>query len=133
MSEKDKHIADKIRDIQEVDLKAYWEDYFDNIDWSEFGKSTEQHREGTTDLEWASMQPMHDPVYMTGDIVEVQIGGYGIIREVQKAHGGWPTSYSISEVKGLPFKGRVAWFYELDFKRLVQESAVRSLQRKQIL
>jgi hypothetical protein len=91
-------------------------------------KYAEKHRRGISDMDWAAQQPKSQN-YFIGDIVEFFVGGFGIIDEVSKAHGGWPPKYSTQKVEGYPYRsdGKVAWHYEGDVKALVQPSTLRNL------
>lgn len=93
----------------------------------------EAHRRDFDDLQWASRQPIGDPKYKTGDVVEFHVGGFGVIAEVLKPHDGWPASYSTCEIKGLPYHKtrKNAWHYEGDFKTWVAKSPLHSLSLPQ--
>ena len=90
-------------------LLSYW-----NGPW------VDNHRKGISDMDWAQMQPAGPPKYAEGDIVEFQVGGFGVIREVSEPHNGWPASYATDNVETLPPHSghKAAWHYEGDFKRL---------------
>lgn len=87
-----------------------------------------KHRRGINDMDWADKQPPGIKYY-TGDIVELEEDGFGIIVEASLPHDGWPSSYSIRKAGDLPFhpSGKVAWYYELDFKRLFLPSPIRRI------
>ena len=70
--------------------------------------------------------------YTVGDVVEFGAGGFGIITEVSNPQGGWPVSYATEKIKGMPDSKdkKRAWHGKKDFKRLVAESAIRSLKRE---
>lgn len=101
-----------------MNLEDYWN--------SEF---VPKHRRGISDMRWAEMQIKRDPIYMVGDVIEFKEGGFGVIAEVSSGYG-WPTSYSINPVVGLEHhpETKIAWFYEGDIKRLVQESNLRKFR-----
>jgi hypothetical protein len=88
--------------------------------WSSL--DTDAHRRGISDMAWARMQPQTPAKYKRGDVVEFMVGGYGQIDDVSdlRSTSGWPVSYSVVPVCGLPFhsKGVYAWHYEGDIKRL---------------
>ncbi len=89
-------------------------------------KYAEEHRRGISDMAWAGMQQMGDPIYSHGDIVEFKVGGFGRIREVKRANsGGWPCSYATMEVPGKPSHAtsKCAWHYEGDIEGLVEKSS----------
>lgn len=89
--------------------------------------SKHAHRRGLSDLEWAHAQPK-DQSYFIGDVVQFHQGGFGIIDAVTEPQNGWPPSYSIARISGLPSAGlHLAWHYECDFLRLVAPSALRTL------
>ena len=76
-----------------------------------------------SDMQWAEMQPHGPPNYALGDVVEFEVGGYGVITEISEPHGGWPSSYATDEIKGYQPPPYHAWHHELDFKRLVNSTA----------
>ena len=88
----------------------------------------DEHRRGISDLEWVRLQPVGDPNYMLGDLVEFQVGGFGIITKVSKPQSGWPSSYATSIANGFADHKTTkrAWHYEGDFKRLAGASPLRS-------
>lgn len=88
-------------------------------------KYADEHRRGISDMKWADMQQMGDPIYSHGDIVEFKVGGFGRIRKVQLYHNGWPCSYAVMRVPNKPFHAtnKCAWHYEGDIERLVGESS----------
>lgn len=92
-------------------------------------KSLGEHRKGMSDMQWANAQSQEPPNFMVGDIVEFMVGGFGIIVTVTKPHDGWPSSYAADPVPGLDYhsKGKYAWHYEGDFKRLAYPSAIRAV------
>jgi hypothetical protein len=93
-------------------------------DWK--SEYIDEHRRGISDMEWARKQPQ-EINYFIGDIIEFEVGGVGIIDEVQKPRNGWPASYSTEEIEGRPFhaKSKTAWHYEGDFKKLIGKSPLR--------
>jgi hypothetical protein len=100
-----------------------WKGYWDS-------NHIDKHRLGISDIKWASMQNKGPAKYMRGDIVKFKAGGIGIIHEVTQPQDGWPASYSARKVPGHPFhaKGKAAWHYEGDIERLVNPSAIRSME-----
>lgn len=80
-------------------------------------------------MEWAARQPKGPPKYKIGDAVEFHVGGFGVIDEVSKPQGGWPSEYSTEDIAGMrPHKTRKsAWHYEGDFKRRIGKSPLHSL------
>lgn len=78
------------------------------------------HRMDFNDLDWAAQQPP-GVRYFIGDLMEFEVGGFGVIREVTPPLGGWPASYATKRVDPFPDHPRTkrAWHYELDFKRRI--------------
>lgn len=104
---------------------AIWKNYWNS-------EHVDEHRRGIPDMEWAMQQNMGRPMYVMGDIVEFKAGGYGVIKDVSKAHDGWPVSYATDAIEGVPDhpKTKRAWHYENDFERLVEISSIRRFLRK---
>ena len=74
------------------------------------------------DFHFAKMQPRTKRLkYKVGDVVELTLGGYGIIKEANRSDSGWPDSYSISKHPKLPFSkdGKVAWYWPLEIWKKV--------------
>jgi len=95
------------------------------VDWN--AEHIDEHRRGISDVAWENKQPDTPPKYMEGDIIEFIVGGIGIINKVSISNIGRPASYSTNPIKDKPFhaKGKGAWHYELDIKRLIVESSLR--------
>jgi len=95
-----------------------------SIDWND--ESVDAHRRGISDCEWDSMQPKGEPSYLLGDVIEFQVGGFGIITKV---HKGWCNEYATEPIKGRPGHPTTkhAWHNEGDFKRLYRHSPLRSI------
>lgn len=85
-----------------------------------------EHRKYLNDLDWAAAQVQGPPNYHIGDVVEFHEGGFGVVDEVSEPRDGWPSSYSVAFVPGLPKAPRNAWYYEGDIKRLVGGSPLRN-------
>lgn len=124
----------KISVAQKLILKRL-DDYLkkhDIISWLNSPESREKHRRKYTDMEWARHQQTGAPRYKRGDAVEFQVGGFGIISEVHKPSGGWPSSYATENIPGMrPIKtGKCAWHYEGDFKRRVAKSPLPNFYKK---
>ena len=101
------------------------------IDWN--SEYIDEHRRGISDIKWANKQPRADEQpwaeskYIEGDVVEFMVGGYGIINKVSLSQSGGPTQYATNPIKNKKFhaKGKYAWHYEGDIKKLIEESAIR--------
>ena len=102
--------------------------------WLNSPDSREKHRNKYNDAEWARRQPKGAPKYKLGDVVEFHVGGFGVINEVCKPEGGWPSEYSTEDIAGMrPHKTRKsAWHYEGDFKRRFAKSPLHSLLNQHI-
>lgn len=88
------------------------------------------HRAQFDDIEWALQQPKRNrPFFVLGDVLEFKEGGIGIVVKVAlNEHNGWPVQYEMKPVPKYAFnpRGVFAWFYELDFAKVVASSAMRS-------
>jgi hypothetical protein len=100
------------------------------FDWN--SDQIDEHRRGISDLAWAGMQP-YEPQHMVGDVVEFMAGGFGIITKANRGNPTFPTGYSVEWVPGMAhhLKGKVAWHYDGDIRRIVEGSALRRLSKSQ--
>jgi len=70
---------------------------------------------------FASRQPKGKAKYKLGDVVELTVGGYGIITKVSEPQSGWAAHYAIDKHPKLPFSkdGKLAWYFPLEIWKKV--------------
>ena len=103
-------------------------------------ESREDHRRDYNDREWKLAQREGKPLYKLGDVIEFQVGGFGVISNVNR--GNSPTvdptiefgvpSYAVNRVEGMEYHagGIVAWHYEGDIKTCIARSPLHDMEKE---
>lgn len=102
------------------------------IDYMHSPESRDDHRKEFNDIEWDNQQPLGDPNYKIGDVVEFHVGGFGVISKVNVGDGGWANKYATDKVEGFDPPPYHAWHLEGDFKELTAKSPLHYLEGKEL-
>ena len=104
------------------------------LDFNWNSDDIDEHRRGITDIQWARMQDKGPPNYHLGDKVKFMAGGIGVITAINEPQSGWPSSYSIDEIKGFKFhpKAWIAWHYEGDIQKITDDSEMEEFKKDEL-
>lgn len=128
---------EQIDDFDAFNLPDDWAEKF--MAYMNSPESREDHRRDYNDCEWHDAQRVGKPLYKCGDVIEFQVGGFGIISDVNK--GNSPTvypsieygtpSYAVDSIEGMEYHASNihAWHYEGDLKKCIARSPLHELEK----